>query len=72
MTIYGIISISEYLKRKMYTMANLFLHFQQPQIILLKEGTEASQGRSQIISNINACQVMKAHEIAQFNRIYLK
>jgi len=28
---------------------------QQPQIILLKEGTEASQGKSQIISNINAC-----------------
>lgn len=31
---------------------------QQPQIILLKEGTEASQGRSQIISNINACQAI--------------
>ncbi|XP_038046454.1 T-complex protein 1 subunit eta-like [Patiria miniata] len=30
----------------------------QPQIILLKEGTEASQGRSQVISNINACQVV--------------
>ncbi|XP_059352947.1 T-complex protein 1 subunit eta-like [Daphnia carinata] len=30
----------------------------QPQIILLKEGTEASQGRSQIISNINACQAI--------------
>uniref|UniRef100_T1IDR0 T-complex protein 1 subunit eta n=1 Tax=Rhodnius prolixus TaxID=13249 RepID=T1IDR0_RHOPR len=32
--------------------------FQQPQIILLKEGTESSQGKSQLISNINACQVV--------------
>ncbi|XP_073998110.1 chaperonin containing TCP1 subunit 7 isoform X2 [Rhodnius prolixus] len=30
----------------------------QPQIILLKEGTESSQGKSQLISNINACQVV--------------
>nr|CAG4645443.1 EOG090X03U0 [Lynceus sp. MCZ IZ 141354] len=30
----------------------------QPQIILLKEGTEASQGKNQIISNINACQAI--------------
>nr|CAG4643114.1 EOG090X03U0 [Ilyocryptus agilis] len=30
----------------------------QPQIILLKEGTESAQGRSQIISNINACQAI--------------
>ncbi|XP_054765651.1 T-complex protein 1 subunit eta-like [Lytechinus pictus] len=30
----------------------------QPQIIVLKEGTEASQGRSQVVSNINACQVV--------------
>jgi len=28
----------------------------QPQIILLKEGTDSSQGKPQIISNINACQ----------------
>jgi hypothetical protein len=27
----------------------------QPQILLLKEGTDDSQGRNQIISNINAC-----------------
>lgn len=27
----------------------------QPQILILKEGTENSQGRDQIISNINAC-----------------
>ncbi|KAK9509311.1 hypothetical protein O3M35_006656 [Rhynocoris fuscipes] len=30
----------------------------QPQIILLKEGTESSQGKSQLVSNINACQVV--------------
>ncbi|KAK7870462.1 hypothetical protein R5R35_000740 [Gryllus longicercus] len=30
----------------------------QPQIILLKEGTENSQGKSQLISNINACQAV--------------
>ena len=27
----------------------------QPQIILLKEGTDTSQGKPQLISNINAC-----------------
>lgn len=33
----------------------------QPQIILLKEGTDTSQGRGQLIANINACQaVMEA------------
>lgn len=31
---------------------------QQPQIILLKEGTESSQGKSQLVSNINACQIV--------------
>ncbi|KAG1678708.1 T-complex protein 1 subunit eta [Nymphon striatum] len=30
----------------------------QPQIILLREGTENSQGRSQVISNITACQAV--------------
>lgn len=30
----------------------------RPQIIVLKEGTEASQGKSQVVSNINACQVV--------------
>ena len=29
----------------------------QPQIVLLKEGTDTSQGKAQLISNINACQV---------------
>lgn len=28
----------------------------QPQIILLKEGTDTSQGKPQLVSNINACQ----------------
>lgn len=32
------------------------LFWQQPGIILLKEGTDASQGVPQLISNINACQ----------------
>jgi len=31
------------------------LPMMQPQIILLKEGTDASQGRGQLLSNINAC-----------------
>eukprot|EP00193_Tetraselmis_chui_P016036 CAMPEP_0177794714 /NCGR_PEP_ID=MMETSP0491_2-20121128/25801_1 /TAXON_ID=63592 /ORGANISM="Tetraselmis chuii, Strain PLY429" /LENGTH=547 /DNA_ID=CAMNT_0019317405 /DNA_START=143 /DNA_END=1782 /DNA_ORIENTATION=- len=30
----------------------------QPQIILLKEGTDTSQGRAQLISNINACMAV--------------
>ncbi|XP_064600236.1 T-complex protein 1 subunit eta-like [Liolophura sinensis] len=30
----------------------------QPQIILLKEGTDSSQGKPQVVSNINACQVI--------------
>lgn len=30
----------------------------QPQIILLKEGTDTSQGKAQLISNINACNVV--------------
>jgi len=30
----------------------------QPQILLLKEGTENAQGKQQVISNINACQAI--------------
>lgn len=30
----------------------------QPQIILLREGTESAQGKEQLISNINACQAV--------------
>ncbi|CAG8544947.1 4565_t:CDS:10 [Paraglomus occultum] len=30
----------------------------QPQIILLKEGTDTSQGRAQLLSNINACMAV--------------
>ena len=29
--------------------------FMQPQIVLLKQGTDTSQGKAQLISNINAC-----------------
>ncbi|CAG8553322.1 367_t:CDS:10 [Acaulospora morrowiae] len=36
-------------------MAGRGLPMIQPQIILLKEGTDASQGRGQLLSNINAC-----------------
>ena len=35
-----------------------FSFWQQPQVILLKEGTDSSQGKSQIVSNINACEVV--------------
>ena len=31
---------------------------QQPQIILLKDGTDTSQGRGQLLSNINACEAV--------------
>lgn len=30
----------------------------QPQIILLRDGTDTSQGKGQLISNINACQAV--------------
>jgi T-complex protein 1 subunit eta len=30
----------------------------QPQIILLRDGTDESQGKAQLISNINACQAV--------------
>ena len=30
----------------------------QPQIVLLREGTDTSQGKAQLISNINACQAV--------------
>ena len=32
--------------------------FQQAPVILLKEGTDTSQGIPQIVSNINACQAI--------------
>lgn len=31
---------------------------QQPPIILLREGTDTSQGKPQLISNINACMAV--------------
>lgn len=30
----------------------------RPQIILLRDGTDTSQGKGQLISNINACQAI--------------
>jgi T-complex protein 1 subunit eta len=33
-------------------------HLLQPQIVILKEGTEDSSGRGQILSNISACQAV--------------
>lgn len=30
----------------------------QPQILVLKEGTETAQGKAQVVSNINACQAV--------------
>lgn len=35
-----------------------YFSIQQPQILLLKEGTDTSQGKPQLISNINACQAV--------------
>ena len=35
--------------------ASRFVGLQQPQIILLREGTDTSQGKPQLVSNINAC-----------------
>ena len=29
-----------------------------PRIILLKEGTDTSQGKAQLVSNINACEAI--------------
>lgn len=40
------------------TVATGVLQPQQPQIILLKEGTDTSQGKPQLISNINACMAV--------------
>ena len=31
-------------------------HLLTPQIVIMKEGTEETEGKGQIISNINACQ----------------
>jgi T-complex protein 1 subunit eta len=33
-------------------------YMMQPRIVLLKEGTDTSQGRGQLISNINACEAV--------------
>lgn len=39
----------------LYSATTPSLPLQQPQIILLKEGTDTSQGKPQLVSNINAC-----------------
>lgn len=42
-----------------YPLALCSFHSQQtPQIILLKEGTDTSQGKGQLLSNINACMAV--------------
>ncbi|KAJ1394589.1 GroEL-like equatorial domain superfamily [Sesbania bispinosa] len=61
---------------------SLPLHFaKQPQIILLKEGTETSQGKAQLVSNINTCTAIpdvfrttlgpRGMEVVQANGIVL-
>jgi T-complex protein 1 subunit eta len=46
----------------------------QPNILVLREGTENSQGKDQIISNINACQglveVVKTTLVSYYKEIY--
>lgn len=37
---------------------SFFFGVQQPQIILLKEGTDTSQGKAHVIGNINACTIV--------------
>ena len=44
----------EFINRQNKNMQNVF----QPQIILLREGTDTSLGKAQIVSNINACQAV--------------
>ena len=33
-------------------------YMMQPRVILLREGTDTSQGKGQLISNINACEAV--------------
>lgn len=40
------------------TFSHIGFEMMQPQIILLKEGTDSSQGKPQLISNINACEAI--------------
>lgn len=42
----------------MHPLSCSLLPTQQPQIILMKEGTDSSQGTPQLISNINACSAV--------------
>ncbi|KAF9608602.1 hypothetical protein IFM89_010087 [Coptis chinensis] len=52
---FGVTSEGETAKCKKVVCDPSYLPDKQPQIILLKEGTDTSQGKPQIISNINAC-----------------
>lgn len=49
--VYVYVSVTDYFEKCVLTKRNE----QQPQIILLKEGTDTSQGKAQLVSNINAC-----------------
>ena len=43
---------------KAYLLKSSNFSLQSAPVILLKEGTDTSQGKPQIISNINACEVV--------------
>jgi hypothetical protein len=61
---YVIVSATEFVRRSdgtTVTHGNSTLKYhlhQQPQIIVLREGTDASQGKNQLLSNINACNAI--------------
>lgn len=50
--------VCELIRKDVAVLIDWLLLFQNPPIILLKEGTENQQGKSQVISNINACQAV--------------
>ncbi len=55
-----LINYNSLLNSRSHIFTYLFIMQQafQPQIILLREGTDTSQGKSQIVSNINACMAV--------------
>lgn len=54
---------------QMFFILTFFL-LQQPQILVLKEGTDTSQGKPQLVSNINACQSIMDAVISDFFHIF--
>jgi len=46
------------LKKRKISSSSMNGYGMRPGIILLREGTDPSQGKAQLISNINACQVV--------------